>query len=120
MSDLICVFDVGTTGARTVVFDINGKEIARDYEEYQIPKQPVGISEQDPLIWWNAIKKTCNYISQKVNTNDIVGISVASLRETLTVIDDKGNPLHPAITWMDDRGEPSTKEWVEQDGGIIT
>ncbi|MFX0083463.1 MAG: FGGY-family carbohydrate kinase [Candidatus Hodarchaeota archaeon] len=117
MSDLICVFDVGTTGARTVVFDINGKEIARDYEEYQIFKQPVGISEQDPLMWWNTIKKTCNNVSQKVNTNDIIGISVASLRDTFTLIDNNGNHLHPAITWMDDRGEPSTKEWVDQNGG---
>ncbi|MFX1478022.1 MAG: FGGY-family carbohydrate kinase [Promethearchaeota archaeon] len=117
MSDLICVFDVGTTGSRTIIFDINGKEISKSYEEYLTPKQPVGISEQDPLIWWNAIKKTCNNVSQKINTNDIVGISVASLRETFTFIDDKGNPLHPAITWMDDRGEPNAKEWVEQEGG---
>ncbi|MHA2185240.1 MAG: xylulokinase, partial [Promethearchaeota archaeon] len=117
MSDLICVFDVGTTGARTIIFDINGKVIAREYEEYQHPKQPIGISEQDPLIWWNAIKKTCNSVSQKINTNDIVGMSVASLRETFTFIDDKGNPLHSAITWMDDRGEPNAKEWVEKEGG---
>jgi sugar (pentulose or hexulose) kinase len=117
MSDLICVFDVGTTGARTIIFDINGKVIAREYEEYQHPKQPIGISEQDPLIWWNAIKKTCNAVSQKINTNDIVGMSVASLRETFTFIDDKGNPLHSAITWMDDRGEPNAKEWVEKEGG---
>ena len=77
MSDLICVFDVGTTGARTIVFDINGKVKARDYEEYQIPKQAVGISEQNPQIWWDAIKKTCNTVSQKVNVNDIVGVSAA-------------------------------------------
>ena len=51
MSNLICVFDVGTTGARTIVFDIDGKVIARDYEEYVVSKQPVGISEQDPHIW---------------------------------------------------------------------
>ncbi|MFW9877761.1 MAG: FGGY-family carbohydrate kinase [Candidatus Thorarchaeota archaeon] len=117
MSDLICVFDVGTTGARTIVFDINGKEIARDYEEYQLPRQLIGISEQDPLIWWNTVKKTCNNVSQKINTNDLVGISVSSLRETFTFIDDNGTPLHPAITWMDDRSEPKTKEWVEENGG---
>ena len=28
MSDLICVFDVGTTGARTIVFNINGNRHA--------------------------------------------------------------------------------------------
>jgi sugar (pentulose or hexulose) kinase len=118
MSDLICVFDVGTTGARTVVFDINGKEIARDYEEYKIPKQPVGISEQDPIIWWNAIKKTCNSITRKVNVKDIVGISAAFLRQTVTFLDDKGIPLHPALTWMDEREESSAKDWVDEEGAF--
>ena len=50
MSELACVFDVGTTGARTFIFDINGKLVAKSYEEYTISKQPKGISEQNPLI----------------------------------------------------------------------
>ncbi|MHA2038423.1 MAG: FGGY family carbohydrate kinase [Promethearchaeota archaeon] len=62
MSELACVFDVGTTGARTIIIDINGKPIAKSYEEYTIPKQPYGISEQDPLIWWKAVIKTCNAV----------------------------------------------------------
>ncbi|MFX1572909.1 MAG: FGGY-family carbohydrate kinase [Promethearchaeota archaeon] len=118
MSDLICVFDVGTTGARTIIFDINGNEIAKDYEEYLVPKQPVGISEQDPLIWWNAIKKTCNNIAQKINVSDIVGISGAFLRETLSFLDNNGNPLHQALTWLDERNESSAKKWVDQEGGL--
>ena len=28
MSELLVVFDVGTTGSRTIIIDINGKEIA--------------------------------------------------------------------------------------------
>ncbi len=56
------VFDVGTTGTRTVVFDINGKEIIKVYEEYPETKQPVGVSEQDPNIWWNGIKNTCSIV----------------------------------------------------------
>ena len=115
MSDLICVFDVGTTGARTIIFDINGKAVARDYQEYDVPKQAVGISEQNPLIWWNAIKKTCNIVSHKVNVNDIIGISAAFLRQTLTFLDGKGNVLHPALTWMDEREEFGMKEWIEQE-----
>jgi ribulose kinase len=66
MSDLICVFDVGTTGTRTIIFDINGKEIVKTYEEYPVFEQPVGISEQNPEIWWNAIKNTCNRAIKKV------------------------------------------------------
>jgi sugar (pentulose or hexulose) kinase len=118
MSNLICVFDVGTTGARTIIFDINGKVVARDYEEYLVPNQPVGISEQDPSIWWNAIKKTCNAVSRKINTSDIIGISAAFLRQTVTFLDEKGDSLHPALTWMDEREESSAKDWIQEEGAF--
>ena len=68
MSDLICVFDVGTTGTRTIAFDIDGKEISKAYEAYPVVKQPIGISEQDPIIWWNTIRNTCNKVVRTINT----------------------------------------------------
>jgi len=116
MSDLACVFDVGTTGARTFIFDINGKLIAKSYEEYTIPKQPKGLSEQDPLIWWNAIKKTCNDVVKKININDIIGIGASFQRQTVTFLDNKGFELHPALTLMDGREETSAKDWFKEEG----
>ena len=103
MSDLIIVFDVGTTGSRTIIFDIDGKEIVRSYEEYTLEKQPVGISEQDPMIWWNAVKSTCNIAVKNVNPDDIIGICASFQRATAGFIDKKGEVLHPALTWMDER-----------------
>jgi xylulokinase len=113
MSDLICVFDVGTTGTRTIIFDAEGKEICKAYEEYVIPDQPVGISEQDPKIWWNAIKQTCNRVvsSGKFNPKDIVGISAAFSRANVTIISKNGEILHPALTWMDEREITTVKDW---------
>ncbi len=103
MSDLIVVFDVGTTGTRTVIFDIDGKEIGRAYEEYTLKKQPVGISEQDPMIWWNTVKSTCNIAVKKVNPDEIIGICASFQRATAGLIDKDGKVLHPALTWMDER-----------------
>jgi len=116
MSEIICVFDVGTTGARTILFDINGKEIARAYEEYVVAKQPVGISEQDPSIWWNAVKKTCNIVVKKVNSEKIIGICADFQRGTMTLVDKNGNILHPALTWMDEREMVDAKEFKEEGG----
>lgn len=112
----MCVFDVGTTGARTIIFDMNGKVIDRAYEEYPIVKQPVGISEQDPIIWWNAIKRTCNSVvkSGKFNSEDIIGISAAFSRGTVTIISKDGEILHPALTWMDDREITDAKGFNEE------
>ena len=116
MSDLICIFDVGTTGTRTIIFDINGKEIAKAYEEYQIPEQPVGISEQNPQVWWAAIKNTCNKVmkSQKFNPNDIIGISGAFARGTVTIVDNNGEILHPALTWLDERELTDAKGFKDE------
>ena len=114
MSDLMIVLDVGTTGTRTVVFDINGKEIIKVYEEYPETKQPVGISEQDPNIWWNAIKNTCSIATKKVNPEDIIGISASFARGTVTIISKSGEILHPALTWMDDRELADAKGYNEE------
>ncbi|MFX0035794.1 MAG: FGGY family carbohydrate kinase, partial [Candidatus Hermodarchaeota archaeon] len=111
MSDLICIFDVGTTGARTIVFDINGKEVAKAYEEYPVIKQPIGVFEQDPKIWWNAVKNTCNKVVRTINIEDIIGISATFLRAAVTIIDKSGEALHPALTWMDERQEDTAIEW---------
>jgi xylulokinase len=111
MSDLICVFDVGTTGARTIAFDINGNAVAKAYEEYPVIKQPIGISEQNPIIWWNAIRNTCNKVMKTINSKDIIGISATFLRGTVTIIDKNGEVLHPALTWMDEREEHTALEW---------
>ncbi|MFX1501677.1 MAG: FGGY-family carbohydrate kinase [Promethearchaeota archaeon] len=114
MRNLICVFDCGTTGARTIIIDDNGKVIARAYEEYPLVKQPVGISEQDPRVWWNAIRSTCNKVLKKINSEDIIGISATFFRSTVTIIDKKGEILHPALTWMDERQETTAIEWKRE------
>ncbi len=114
MSDLIVVFDSGTTGTRTVIFDINGKEIARAYEEYTLEKQPVGISEQDPMIWWNAVKSTCNTAVKNINSDDVIGICASFQRATAGLIDKNGEVLHPALTWMDEREVVDTSTYHEE------
>jgi xylulokinase len=78
-----------------------------------IPKQPVGISEQDPKVWWNAIIQTCNKVvnSGKFNPKDIVGICASFSRATVTIINREGEILHPALTWMDEREITTAKDW---------
>ncbi|MFX1418654.1 MAG: FGGY-family carbohydrate kinase [Promethearchaeota archaeon] len=115
MSDLICTFDVGTTGTRTIIFDVNGREVAKAYEEYPVVEQPVGISEQDPVIWWNAVRNTCNRALKSIKRDDIIGISASFVRGTTTIIDSKGEVLHPALTWMDEREEHTALEWKKEE-----
>ncbi|MHA1264172.1 MAG: FGGY-family carbohydrate kinase [Candidatus Helarchaeota archaeon] len=116
MSGSILIFDIGTTGARTVVYDITGNEITKFYQEYKLERQPPGISEHDPAIWWTAVKMTSNQIRKKVNLDDLIGVCFAFHRATTTIIDKEGNILHPALTWMDEREVTDMKVFSEEGG----
>ncbi|NVM27605.1 MAG: hypothetical protein HWN65_02080 [Candidatus Helarchaeota archaeon] len=119
MSDILLVFDVGTTGARSIVFNTDGRVILKFYEEYPTKRQPPGISEQDPKIWWDAIKKTCKRVAKNktINPADIIGICATFQRATVTIINKTGEILHPALTWMDER-EVTTSTELQEEGGF--
>ncbi|MHA1380761.1 MAG: FGGY-family carbohydrate kinase [Candidatus Helarchaeota archaeon] len=116
----ILIFDVGTTGARSIIFDVNGNEIARSYVEYPKEKQPPGVSEQDPQMWWEAIKTTCKDVVKiaRIVPKDLVGISACFFRATTAAIDKEGNVLYPAITWMDERKSESAEKLYDSIGEL--
>ncbi|TFG05881.1 MAG: hypothetical protein EU536_00625 [Promethearchaeota archaeon] len=116
MSEKLLVFDVGTTGARTIAYDLTGHEIIKIYEEFKIERQAPGISEQDPQIWWASVKKTSNQVSKKIDLNEIIGICFSFHRATTTIIDKDGKILHPALTWMDEREVTDIKVFSEEGG----
>jgi xylulokinase len=110
VKELICVIDAGTTGLRTMIFDFNGNEIGRSYEEYKsyFPK-PAWV-EQDASDWWLAVCKTAQNVLKKVKTSDIIGISVTNQRETIVPVNEAGKPLRNALVWQDRRTIPECNQ----------
>ncbi|MEM3585813.1 MAG: xylulokinase [Candidatus Jordarchaeaceae archaeon] len=102
---VLAAIDVGTIGCRTIIFDENGREIARDYQEYpSIYPRPAWV-EQNAMDWWRAVCNTSQRVVEKacISSGDIVGISVTNQRETIVPVDENGNPLRNAIVWQDRR-----------------
>ncbi len=98
--------DCGTQSTRTMLFDAKGKLLALKkilYEPYQSP-QP-GWAEQDAKVYWNAVVEGCRYL--KANHSDafnaIAGIGVTTMRSAMVNLDKNGQPLRPAIVWLDQR-----------------
>ena len=105
MPQLIAAIDVCTTGARTIIFDIEGKMLANSYQEYPIiiPK-PTWV-EQDARQWWKVVGATSKKVLSKksINPSDIIAVAVTNQRETIVPVDKNGEPLHNAIVWQDRR-----------------
>lgn len=102
---VLAAIDAGTIGCRTIIFDENGREIARDYQEYpSIYPRPAWV-EQNAMDWWRAVCNTSQRVIEKagISSGDIVGISVTNQRETTVPVNEDGNPLRNAIVWQDRR-----------------
>lgn len=111
--DLILTVDIGTTGCKATLFDLGGQGVASAYEEYAIIHPRPDWAEQDPNVWWQALRST---VSQLAERRRITAISVTSQREGLVPVDADGQPLSNCIIWMDKRTLPQCQAIRESIG----
>ena len=105
--------DVGTTLAKSLIFDLEGKIVGYGDREYDVIFPKIGWVETDlEEIWEKTIAAIREAIkSMKINPRDIKGISVTNQRQTVAPVDKNGNPLRKAFSWQDQRAIREI-EWI--------
>jgi sugar (pentulose or hexulose) kinase len=103
----LLAIDVGTQSARAIVFDAQGTLIARAqrvFEPTYYSPQP-GWAEQTPETYWRAVVDCCQELwrSAAVAPADVAGVALTTQRATVVCLDGAGQPLRPAILWLDQR-----------------
>ena len=102
----LLALDVGTQSARALVFDTRGELIARVQERFDPvyhAEQP-GWAEQDADLYWQAIARACRQLWQQgIDPQRLRGVALTTQRGTVVAVDEQGQPLRPAITWLDQR-----------------
>jgi len=106
VSPRILALDQGTQSARALVFDTEGHLIAKakvPVEAY-FSRHP-GWAEQDADHFWDAITRACRelWAQSDVTPRDIQAVTLTTQRGTIVPVDDRGRPLRPAISWLDQR-----------------
>lgn len=108
----ILAIDNGTQSVRALIFDLHGNLIAKK----RVPIQPYysekpGWAEQDPDVFWQGVCAACQglWIMDHVNKDAIVGVGLTTQRSTLLNLDKHGNPLRPAMVWLDQRRTENAK-----------
>ncbi len=94
--------DIGTTSLKAAVFDSKGKRLAVRAVDYTLNTDSVtGFIEFSPDRYVEMCKSVIDDLSAECGGID--AISVDTQGETLIVTDEGGNPLYPAIVWLDNR-----------------
>lgn len=98
--------DQGTTSTRFMVFDHQGREVARHQLEHVQVLPRAGWVEHNPVEIWertSAVVKTA-LGKARLDASDLAAVGITNQRETTIVWDRRtGRPLHNAIVWQDTR-----------------
>jgi sugar (pentulose or hexulose) kinase len=102
----ILTLDNGTQSVRALLFDLQGNLVDKSqvHLEPYYSKHP-GWAEQDPLYYWQSLCEACQSLWEKtsVEKESIIGAALTTQRATMVNVDRDGQPLRPAIVWLDQR-----------------
>jgi len=110
--DAILAVDLGTTALKCALHDLQGNMVAKDTEEYQLITPDALSVEMDTETYWQAfitaIGKVMN--ASGVAAAEVKALGISAQGETLVVADRSGQPLRPAIVWLDNRAQSEADE----------
>src|SRR4028118_814635 len=118
MADFVGALDQGTTSTRFMVFDHDGREVARHQLEHQQILPRAGWVEHDPVEIWERTSTVLQAALGRAGrvAADLAALGVTNQRETTVVWDRAtGRPLANAIVWQDTRTDRIAST-LERDG----
>jgi xylulokinase len=118
LDQLLLGIDVGTTGTKAALFTPDGRLRALGQAEYSIQHPRPGWAEQDPEDWWQAV---CTAVRQALadvpgGAERVAGLAVSSQAPTMLPLNRAGQPVRPALIWMDRRADAEAIQLREQLG----
>ncbi|WP_226527599.1 gluconokinase [Metabacillus niabensis] len=105
MSKYMMGVDIGTTSTKAVIFNKEGKAISRYGVEYPLHTPTPVTAVQDPEEIFQAVLTVMknSLLEANITGRDVQFVSFSSAMHSLIVMDDKGMPITPSITWADNR-----------------
>ena len=110
--------DLGLTVIKGIVFDFEGREIARSSIKPVILNPEENYFERDCYNLWDCVKTVLNELTFQVNSNEIEAISLSGYGDGLYLLDKDKNLLDNGILSYDKRADPIIDAW-EIDGKNI-
>jgi sugar (pentulose or hexulose) kinase len=119
--DVLIAIDVGTSGARAAAFDLAGDRFLEVRRPYPTHSPRPHWAEQSATAWVNASLASLGELVTSLGPGaKIHGISLTGQCPSVALLDARGRPLGPGLTYRDNRAEAEAAEIRERfgDSGI--
>jgi xylulokinase len=107
----VLAIDLGTGTLKVALVGLDGSVAAAAMRPIATHELPGGGAEQDPHEWWRAVEEAAQEaVSQSgVAPDTVVAVKCATQWAVTVPVGADGEPLAPAISWMDTRGGPHVR-----------
>jgi len=97
--------DLGTTGTKAALFDLEGRLVAQAYEETTLIQPRPGWVEQDPDEMYASALRTIRSVLEQagVRGGQVAALAFVGQMAGITAVDEEWRPLIPYDSWLDTR-----------------
>lgn len=112
MPETLLALDIGTTAIKAGCFTPGGDIIGMSYVEYPLIQPARWQVEQDANQWWELSRVAIRQALTQGNVDPatVVAIGISSQGIAFVPVDEAGQPLHNAFSWLDTRALDQVQE----------
>jgi len=118
--DYVVGVDCSTTAAKAVVWNAMGEALSESRMTFDLQQPHRGWGEQNAEDWWTATSSAIRRAVQTVDTSRVGAVSVTHQRESFVCLDRAGQPLRPAMLWLDVRATEQVQNFGTPDVHRVT
>ena len=100
---LVIGLDSLTQSCKAIAWDRTGRCVAEGRAAIPLANPGFDRFEQDPADWWRAAVAALRGCVAATGGRRIEALAISNQRETVAFLDEQGEAVHPAITWLDCR-----------------
>lgn len=111
----VLALDLGSSGLKAAVVSDMGEIAAQAYEPNETIFFADGGAEQDAIRWWTITLKAAKQVisTSGIPPQQIVGVCCDSQYSVIVPVDEQGEPLMNAISWLDTRGGKYNRQMMK-------
>ena len=114
--DIFIGLDASTTSAKAVAWDAAGRALGEGRRDIPLSNPAPGRYEQNPEDWWRASAAALKELSAQVDLSRAAALAISNQRETVGFFTRKGESVHPAIVWLDERCADAVAGFADEVG----
>jgi len=123
--EVLLAVDVGTSGARAVAFDLDGRRLVEVRRGYPIETPQPGWAEQDARLWRSAALASLGAVIRQLGATAgsgatsaprVLAIGLTGQCPSVVPVDTNGEPLGPGMMYRDNRATAEAAELRERFG----